>query len=150
MKELLFEILNKSEPYKLIKVAVGNNEFYVCREDSCLPMAVRFIEYEPEMERENYFYTYEPDDAVEYVKTHKITLDEREYIIETELTNIKFYDDYFQVAINSVGGFSEYYVSYDSITYLSYCNTNSISASSKAVVKYNKIQYELNKGGTTI
>ena len=147
MKELLFEILNKSEPYKLIKVVVGNNEFYVCREDSYLPMAVRFIEYEPEMERANYFYTYEPDDTVEYIKTHKITLDEREYIIETELTNIKFYDDYFQLTLDSVGGVSEYYVSYDSITYLSYCNSNSISASSKVVTNYNKIQYELNKGG---
>ena len=149
MKELLFEILNKSEPYKLIKVAVANNEFYVCREDSCLPMAVRFLEYEPEMERSNYFYTYDQGETVNYVNSHKITLNEREFLIETEITNIEYYDDYFQVTLNSVGGTSEYYVSYDSISYLSHCSTNSISASatSKSVAEYNKIQYELNKGG---
>lgn len=147
MKELLFEILDNLEPYKTIKIGVNNNEFYICRTDSCFPLAIRFLEYEPEMERSNYFYSYDQDCNNEYVKSHKVNLYDRDYLIETEIINMQYYDNYFCVTYNCVGGKSDYFIPYESISFISHNNLNTISAGSTLTIEYNKIQYELNKWG---
>ena len=146
MKKVLFDLLNDIEPYQVIKLAIGNNEIYVCRDDALFPMAVRFIEYEPEMEQSNYFYSYDISDSIDYVKTHKIMLNDSEYLIETEIVDVKYYDNYFYVVLGCVGGTSTHYIPYSSISYMSIYNSNSISVCSKPVISYNKIQYELYKG----
>lgn len=143
MKDILFDVLNKIEPYKIIKLNIGNNEIYVCREDSCFPMAIRFLDYEPEMEHANYFYSYNEEYSLEYVKTHKITLDNTDFLIESEILNVEYYDKYFYVTLNSVGGISTHYIPYDSVSYISIYDTYAMASSSKLVVNYNKIQYEL-------
>ena len=145
MKDILFDVLNKIEPYKIIKLNIGNNEIYVCREDSCFPMAIRFLDYDPEMEHTNYFYSYNEEHSLGYVKTHKITLDDTDFLIESEILNVEYYDKYFYVTLNSVGGISTHYIPYDSVSYISIYDTYAMASSSKLVVNYNKIQYELNK-----
>lgn len=146
MKDILFDVLNKIEPYKIIKLNIGNNEIYVCREDSYFPMAIRFLDYESEMEQTNYFYSYNEEHSLEYVKTHKITLDDTDFLIESEILNVEYYDKYFYVALNTVGGISTHYIPYDSVSYISIYDTYAMASGSKLVVNYNKIQYELNKG----
>ncbi len=146
MKEVLFDLLEKIEPYNLIKLSIGNNEMYVCRDNAYFPMAVRFLEYEPEMSRSNYFYTYEPNDVTGYVDSHKITLDNNDYLIETELTTVEYYDDHIYIELNGIVGTSKYYVSYDSINYMSISSSNTMAASSRLVMQYNKLQYEMNGG----
>ena len=99
MKKVLFDLLNNIEPYQVIKLAIGNNEIYICRDDALFPIAVRFIEYDPEMEQSNYFYSYDISDSIDYVKTHKIILNDSEYLIETEIVDVKYYDNYFYVVL---------------------------------------------------
>ena len=99
MKDILFDVLNKIEPYKIIKLNIGNNEIYVCREDSYFPMAIRFLDYESEMEQTNYFYSYNEEHSLEYVKTHKITLDDTDFLIESEILNVEYYDKYYDSII---------------------------------------------------
>ena len=146
MKKVLFDLLNNIEPYQVIKLAIGNNEIYICRDDALFPIAVRFIEYDPEMEQSNYFYSYDISDSIDYVKTHKIILNDSEYLIETEIVDVKYYDNYFYVVLGCVGGISTHYIPYSSISYMSIYNSNSMSVCSRQVINYNKIQYELYKG----
>lgn len=146
MKDILFNVLDNLEPYKIIKLGINNSEFYICRADSCLPIAVRFLDYEPEMETSNYFYSYEQDYSSNYVNSHKVNFRSNDYLIETEISDIQYYNDYLHVTYNCVGGQSEYFISYDSISFIGCSDLNTVSASSKIVVEYNKIQYELNKG----
>ena len=147
MKQLLFNLLNTVEPYQVIKLAIGNNEIYVCREDALFPVAVRFIDYEPEMEQSNYFYSYEIENSFAYVSSHKVMLNNNEYLIDTEIVDVKYYDDYFYVVLGCVGGTSTHYIPYSSISYISIYDSNTMATCSKLVINYNKIQYELNKGG---
>ena len=147
MKDLLFKILNNLEPYMTIKVGVHNNEFYICRTDSYFPLAIRFLEYEPEMERSNYFFSYEQESNNEYVKSHKVNLHDRDYLIETEILDVQYHDSYFCVTYNCVGGKSEYFIPYESICFISHSDLNTISSGSSLTIEYNQIQYELNKGG---
>lgn len=147
MKQLLFELLDKAKPYDLIKVVIGNNEFYICREDSFFPITIRFLEYDPEMENSNYFYSYSMDTSIDYVKSHKVNFRDRDYLIETEIININYYPDYIHLVLNCASGISDYFIPYDSITYLSTGNSGSVAYNSKIVCAYNKLSYELNKGG---
>ena len=147
MKELLFEILDNLEPYMTIKVGVHNNEFYICRTDSYFPLAIRFLEYDPTMETENYFFSYEQEHNKDYVKTHKVNLHDMDYLIETEIIDVQYHDNYFHVTYNCVGGKSDYFIPYDSISFIGHTGLNTISAGSTLTIEYNKIQYELYKGG---
>lgn len=146
MKQLLFSLLESISPYEVVKLAIGNNEIYVCREDAVFPVAVRFIDYEPEMESTNYFYSYDTEDSIAYALSHKIVLNDDEYLIDTEIMSVNYYDDYFCVVLGCVGGTSTHYIPYDSISYMSMYDSNTMSTCSRRVVNYNKIQYELNKG----
>lgn len=147
MKKLLFDILNKIEPYELVRININNEELYVCREDACLPLAIRAIDYEPEMENGNYFYSQDVNELHRYIKSHKFSIEDYDYIIENELSYIKYYDDYIHITISSIGGEYKYFIPYSSITCICIMHSHSMSrCSSSNVIEYNKIQYELIRG----
>jgi hypothetical protein len=84
---------------------------------------------------------------IDYVKSHKVNFRDRDYLIETEIININYYPNYFHLVLNCVSGISDYFIPYDSITYLSTGNSSSVAYNSIIVCAYNKLSYELNKGG---
>ncbi len=99
------------------------------------------------MEQSNYFYSHEPKKMHEYIKSHKFTIDEYDYIIENEIADIKYYNDYVYIMMIGLGGQYEYFIPYRSISCACLIQTNSASRCSNLnVIEYNKIQYELNKG----
>ena len=147
MKDILFNLLNNSSPYRNFIINVDRNELHICRDDAHFPMAVHLLRFDPEMEQPGYFYSersYNEND--EYVKSHKIIFQDTEYLIETELESISYYETYFHVKYNGLYGTREFVVPYDSINYIEFGLTNSITSASKIIEEYNEIQYELNKG----
>ena len=99
------------------------------------------------MENGNYFYSHNTEELHNYIKSHRYTLDENEYIIENEVTYIKYHDRYIHLATASISGTYDYFVPYDSISYTCLIHSNNMSrCCNGGILNYNKIQYELNKG----
>lgn len=147
IKNIIFDILNKIKPYELIKIQINNEELYICREDAYFPLAIRSIDYEPEMENGNYFYSHNTEELHNYIKSHRYTLDENEYIIENEVTYIKYHDRYIHLAMASISGTYDYFIPYNSISCACLIHSNNMSrCCNGGILNYNKIQYELNKG----
>lgn len=99
------------------------------------------------MENGNYFYSHNTEELHNYIKSHRYTLDENEYIIENEVTYIKYHDRYIHLAMASISGTYDYFVPYDSISCACLIHSNNMSrCCNGGILNYNKIQYELNKG----
>lgn len=82
-----------------------------------------------------------------YVDSHRVMLGDKEYIIESELVDIDYFDKYIYIKIMNTMGVQEYYLPYDSIDYIHAMNLECrVDRANHYAMKYNKIQYELNKG----
>ena len=110
-------------------------------------MAVSSLRYEPEMEQENYFYG-SRQNAQEYIKTHKFIINDIELVIETEITHIEYTDDHIYLVLQGIDILQEHYIPYSSITFITKMKAGFYNRNcNDYVIEYNKIQYELNKGG---
>ena len=99
------------------------------------------------MENSNYFYSHDTEQMHNYIKTHRYTLNEYEYIIENEVSYIKYYDSYIHLAMASISGTYDYFIPYNSISCACLIHSNNMSrCCNKGILDYNKIQYELCKG----
>ena len=145
MKELLFSILNDLEVYDLLDIRLINAEnVYLSKESPISPLAIRI-----NIARENEFepaHEYDPTGyhsmIDEFVENHTITLDNENYIIERELIDVIYYNDYIYVKENYFGDISERYIPYTSIISLMKCNRHYFSADNSCLTKkYNKLQY---------
>lgn len=141
IKELLFKILDTIEVYECVRISILNNDLYISRKDAHFPLALRFIHWEPEMDA-NYFYNEDSEYVEQYLKTHKVTVNNTDYVIEQELLDVKYYDDYIYMATRSIAGTCENYISYDSIDVISKINVKSpiFQCSSEVIKEYNKSQ----------
>lgn len=146
IKSIIFNILEKIELYEIINVSINNNNLPLCKKNALLPLACRLIDYDPDT-APNYFYTEDEEYAMDYINSHRVILDNKEYIIESELSEIDYCDKYIHLKVMSMIGVQEYYIPYESINYIHAMNLE--CRSNHAIhyaMKYNKIQYELYKG----
>ena len=143
IKDILFDILKELEPYEFINVSINNNNFPLCKENALFPLACRLIDYDPEVPA-NYYYTEDEEYTMAYAQSHRIMLGDKEYLIESELLETKYYDKYVYLKIANMMGIQEYYIPYDSINYIHVMNLECrIDHANHYAMKYNKIQYEL-------
>jgi hypothetical protein len=143
MKELLFSVLNDLEVYELLEVRLINSEvMYIPKESPTLPLAIRMNiargeEPMPEYDPTNYTST-----VNEFLENHTITIDNENFIIEKELIDVVYYNDYIYTKENYFGDIIEHYVPYTSIKSLTKCDRLYFSADNSCLVKkYNKLQY---------
>lgn len=145
IKELLFDILDTLQPHEILKLSLNNNDVYVCRQDAYLPLAVGSLRYEPEMEQENYFYG--SIHTQDYVKTHKFIINDMEFVIDSEITYIKYAEDHIHLIVQGIDMIQEHFIPYTAINLISKLNTGCYNRNCNSYTReYNKIQYELNKG----
>ena len=93
IKDIIFNILEELESYEIINVSINNNNFPLCKKNALLPLACRLIDYDPDV-APNYFYTEDEDYAMAYIDSHRVMLGDKEYIIESELSEIDYCDKY--------------------------------------------------------
>lgn len=111
-----------------------------------MPLACRLVDYDPDI-APNYYYTEDEEYTMAYVDSHRVMLGDKEYIIESELVDIDYFDKYMYIKIMNMMGVQEYYLPYDSIDYIHAMNLECrVDHANHYAMKYNKIQYELNKG----
>ena len=142
IKDIIFNILEELELYEIINVSINNNNFPLCKKNALLPLACRLIDYDPDV-APNYFYTEDEEYATSYIDSHRVMLGDKEYLIESELD---YCDKYIHLKVMNMLGIQEYYIPYDSINYIHAINLESrVDRANHYAMKYNKIQYELNK-----
>ena len=131
------------EDYQLLELYMKNNSrFYICK-DIDVPLAVRLIPYESEMSEPN-FWARQDGRMTDYLNSHIITFRNEQYVIEEEITEIKYIDEYI---ILSVEGISHAYTAYIPYQEISFFTRNKInvydSTGSTLAEQYNKLLLEL-------
>lgn len=145
IKDIIFNILEGLEPYEFVDISINNNNLPLCKKNALLPLACRLIDYDPDV-APNYYYTEDEEYAVAYIESHRVMLGDKEYLIESELLEIDYYDKYIHLKIMNMMGVQEYYIPYNSINYIHAINLECrVDHANHYAMKYNKIQYELYK-----
>ena len=148
MKDLLMRQINKLEDGELLEIYMRNNSrFYICKPDMPIPLAIRLIYKEPEM-NSDYFVNSEGESAQrvnEYINSHTVTIRNNDYIIEEEITACVYYDDYIYLNRLGIGAQYEAYLKYDEICFFTKNRIEHYHAEgSQLAIEYNKLMLELN------
>ncbi len=120
----------------------NNSRFYICK-DINVPLATRLIPYENSMSEPDYW-ARRDHRAADYLNSHIITFENEQYLIEEEITEVKYADD---CIILSVEGISHAYTAYIPYQEISFFTRNKInvydSSGSSLAEQYNKLLLEL-------
>ncbi len=124
IKDLLFKLLDEIEPNELLELKIFQSygTVFVANKRSILPLATE-MRYEPRSEEslemiyrrafsENIINEYEKN----YVETHKVLINEKDYIIIEELIDVQYFDEYFLTTVSTPEGVFTNYYSYTDIT----------------------------------
>ena len=135
------------ENYELLELYMKNgSRFYICK-DIGISIATRLIPYEENMSEISYWArssSSEDTRVADYLNTHIITFKDKQYIIEEEITEVKYSD----ICITlTVQGISHSYTAYIPYQEISFFTKNRIevydSSGSTLAEQYNKLLLEL-------
>ena len=148
MKNVLQDVLKNIEPHQLIAVSIRHDYWLLCREDAVFPLAtsVKRLESPSYMFRSSYSLMdmVTPDIAEHYDKydiDHTIEFDGVKMVIEREILNIEYHDDYIKIITKNADETQTSYVNYDSIDFIKVRE----DIADNLLEKFNKFQYEINK-----
>lgn len=146
MKNVLQDVLNNIEPYQLITVSIRHDYWTLCREDAVFPLAisVKRTESPQYMFRSSYSLldTVTPDITEHYDKydiDHTIEFDGVKMIIEREILNIEYHDNYIKIVTKNADDTQTSYINYDSIDFIKVRE----DIADNLLEKFNKFQYEV-------
>ena len=155
MRDLLFKLLDEIEPNEIlnIKMKSGYSTVFLANKASILPLAIDMRRNQSPSsriaEQLNIAYS-EFSDMVpvsqanyetDYYDNHKVIFNNVEYIIQEELLDIEYKDDYFAVTIGCPNGIKTSYYKYDSIVAIERIRETSCDY----IVQYNKLNYQYKK-----
>lgn len=148
MKNVLQDVLKNIEPYQLITVSIRHDYWTLCREDAEFPLAtsVKRLESPSYMFRSSYSLMdmVTPDIAEHYDKydiDHTIEFDGVKMVIEREILDIEYHDNYIKIITKNADDTQISYINYDSIDFIKVRE----DIADNLLEKFNKFQYEINK-----
>lgn len=146
MKNILQDVLKNIEPYQLIAVSIRHDYWTLCREDAVFPLAisVKRLESQAYMYRSSYSLMdmVTPDIAEHYNKydiDHTIEFDGVKMVIEGEILDIEYHDNYIKIVIKNADNTQVLYINYDSIDFIKVKQDEA----DNLLENYNKFQYEM-------
>ena len=146
MKNILQDVLKDIEPYQLIAVSIRHDYWTLCREDAEFPLAisVKRLESPSYMFRSSYSLMdmVTPDIAEHYNKydiDHTIEFDGVKMVIEGEILDIEYHDNYIKIVIKNADNTQVSYINYDSIDFIKVKQDEA----DNLLESYNKFQYEI-------
>lgn len=147
IKDFLTNMVNSLEDHELLEIYMKNNSrFYICKPDNVIPLAIRLIPFEEDMQA-GYFIRPESsriDQINNYILSHKVTFKDNEYIIEEELVSCKFFDDHIYLCTSGIGSKYEAYLPYNEICFFTKNHIENYSSEgSLLAIEYNKLMLEL-------
>ncbi len=120
----------------------NNSRFYVCK-DIDIPIATRLIPYENEMSNSDYW-ARQDSRMNDYLNSHIITFKNEQYVIEEEITEIKYSDDYIMLSVEGISHSYTAYIPYQEIAFFTRNKVNVYdSTGSTLAEQYNKLLLEL-------
>ena len=148
MKNVLQDVLKNIEPHQLIAVSIRHDYWLLCREDAVFPLAisVKRLESPSYMFRSSYSLMdmVTPDIAEHYDKydiDHTIEFDGVKMVIEREILDIEYHDNYIKIITKNADDTQISYINYDSIDFIKVRE----DIADNLLEKFNKFQYEINK-----
>jgi hypothetical protein len=137
MKELILKLLSELQPYEYLIGVSRYTELVLIREDSILPYAVRMTP----IDRRDYMRPTSNDIQREesWCNDKHIQFKGQDFVIDLEITDIKYEDDYVVITRNSCYEPCIIYLPYSEISFIKK-NTDT----NDEVLSYNKFQWELN------
>jgi hypothetical protein len=148
MKNILKDVLNSIEPYQLIAVSIRHDYWTLCREDAIFPLAisVKRLESSSYMYRSSYsLMDMVTPDIAEYYNQydidHTIEFDGTKMIIEREILEIEYHDNYIKLKVKDADNEQTIFINYDSIDFIKVRE----NVADNLLEKFNKFQYEINK-----
>ena len=148
MKNVLQDVLKNIEPYQLITVSIRHDYWTLCREDAEFPLAISIkrLESPSYMFRSSYSLMdmVTPDIAEHYDKydiDHTIEFDGVKMVIEREILDIEYHDNYIKIITKNADDTQISYINYDSIDFIKVRE----DIADNLLEKFNKFQYEINK-----
>jgi cation transport regulator ChaB len=155
MRDLLFKLLDEIEPNEVLNVRMksGYGTVFLANKASILPLAIDMRRTQSHSsiiaEQLNMAYNDFADISSspqhqyeeEYTDNHKVVFNNVEYVIQEELLDIEYKDDYFAVTIGCPSGIKTSYYKYDSIVAIERIRETSVDY----IVQYNKLNYQYKK-----
>lgn len=137
MKELIFKLLSELQPYEYLVGVSRYTEFILIREDSIFPYVMRMTR----IDRRDYARPVSDDTHREdnWYSDKRIQFNGQDFIIDVEINNIKYEDDYIVVTRNSCYEPCMLYIPYTEFSFIKK-NTDT----NDEILNYNKFQWELN------
>ena len=131
------------EDYQLLELYMKNNSrFYVCK-DIDIPIATRLIPYENEMSNSDYW-ARQDSRMNDYLNSHIITFKNEQYVIEEEITEVKYSDEYIVLSVDGISHSYTAYIPYQEISFFTRNKVNVYdSTGSTLAEQYNKLLLEL-------
>lgn len=137
IKDYIIKLLDEIEPYEYLIAVCNGREVYLCKEDSLFPFAVSISR----LEYENYIAPIDVSDKFTiWSESRRITFEGENYIIDKDISKIKYNEDMIIIEIMSFYTPGTHYLPYDSIDYI-------IKPKDKEdiIYKYNKFQWDIAK-----
>ena len=120
----------------------NNSRFYICK-DIDIPIATRLIPYESEMSEPN-FWARRDSRTADYLNSHIITFENEQYVIEEEITEIKYTDECIMLSVEGISHSYTAYIPYQEISFFTRNKINVYdSTGSSLAEQYNKLLLEL-------
>ena len=154
MRELLFKLLDEIEPNEVLNVRMksGYCTVFLANKKSILPLAIdmrRIYSRTSGMDELNTAYSeftdFIPPSQLNYEKdyenNHKVIFNNIEYVIQEELLDIEYHDDYFAVTISCPQGIKTSYYKYDHIVAIERIR----ETATDYIIQYNKLNYQYKK-----
>ena len=156
MRDLLFKLLDEIEPNEVLNVKTksGYGTVFLANKASILPLAIDMRRTQSPSSRiaEQLNMAYgevladlssspQHQYEEEYAENHKVIFNNIEYVIQEELLDIEYKDDYFAVTIGCPSGIKTSYYKYDSIVAIERIRETSCDY----IVQYNKLNYQYKK-----
>ena len=146
MKELLFNLLEEIKPNELVYISTSTgSRTVICREDSCFPVAtsMHFISGLENLSA-NYLSEYmdpiSQKSVIDYKTKHTIELDGRKYLIDNEILNMKYHDNFMEITEENESHMITRYIFYNTITEIYI-----VKEGNEILKQYNEMNYSLLK-----
>ena len=141
-KDQILKFISEIKPYEFIIGICRYTEITLVREDSCFPYVAQMTPIDMmDYARPIPEYSRHRDDASWYEDKH-IEFEGQHFIIDLELTDIKYEDEYIVITRNSCYEPCIVYIPYEEICFVKkYTRYN---GQMNEIYNYNKFQWELN------
>ena len=143
MKKILFEILNDIEPYQVITVSIHHDYWTLCREDAIFPLATCIKRSDSPFNTGNIFRSFINEETASHYENydlnHTIEYNEKKILIEKEILDIKYTNEYIKLTTQNQDGINTNYINYNSIDFIKIKNV----IADDLLEEYNKLQYEI-------